>query len=67
MEEEARREASANEAAWMDAGHIRPDKLVGQWVHVIGKDKGKVSGYQDLVDLHTISFEELGTWSDNLE
>lgn len=61
VEDDARQAASVNDAAWMDASHLRPEKLVGQWIHILDKDmKGVVTGYQELVGLHTIKFENVG-------
>jgi Ca2+-binding EF-hand superfamily protein len=61
VEDEARQRGGENEAAWMDGAHIQPAELVGLWVKLADGDKGLVTDYQELVDLHTIKFESNGT------
>ena len=58
VEQTAHKTASLNEAAWMPAGNIMPKQLVNQMVNVVGKGKGRCIDYQDLVDLHTVKFED---------
>lgn len=61
VQEAARREAVENDAAWMSGEHLAPHKLVGQYVKVEGRGNGKCVDYQDLVGLHTVSFDEGGS------
>jgi Ca2+-binding EF-hand superfamily protein len=67
VQDDAIKEACKNDAAWMSSEHILPEVMVDQYIKLLNFRMqrsplipGKVLGYSELLDLHTVQFDDIG-------